>query len=187
MGSGKSTAARLLAARGWTVIDADREAKLLMNGEPLLKRRLVETFGGAIAGGEGISFGALGTLVFGDKENLKRLNALVHPPLLGHLKSLADSHGAKPWVLDAALIPLWKIEFWFDVCLWVSAPPEVRLGRLLQTASGLNEPELRRRMRLQEENMPEPGAPQWIFLPNEGDVALLDDSLKNAIESCHGF
>ena len=106
MGSGKSTAAGMLAQRGAVIIDADREAKRLMAEESGLRRKILDTFGNSIAEGGGISFRALGTIVFSAKEELLQLNTLVHPPLIERLKGLLEKNGQANCILDAALIPL---------------------------------------------------------------------------------
>jgi dephospho-CoA kinase len=180
MGAGKSTAARFLAARlaPALIIDADREAKMLMNTDPSVMEQLAAAFGGSIIGAGGIDFSALGRIVFSSLEKLKRLNAIVHPPLEKRLLACIENSGGKNVLLDAALLPHWGIESRFDACLWVQAPFETRLARLLQSRSDLDEASLRNRMRLQEESLAAPLRRPWQSLENRESIDALDQALS---------
>ena len=80
IGTGKSTVARLLAALGARVIDADAIVhELQAPGTPLLAR-IAEAFGPEILRPDGaLDRERLGALVFSDPAARGRLNALVHP------------------------------------------------------------------------------------------------------------
>jgi len=80
IGSGKSTVARMLEARGATVIDADAIVhELQAPGMPLVKE-LAEAFGPEIVGPDGALLREeLGRLVFSNDAARERLNAIVHP------------------------------------------------------------------------------------------------------------
>ena len=113
MGAGKSTVARYFSDRGFHLIDADSEAKGLYRTDPSIIQRLLETFGDSITEEGTLSFSKLGAVAFSDMENLKKLNAIVHPPLLKRLHQLMESNENNDTLLDAALIPLWNV----DSCL----------------------------------------------------------------------
>lgn len=80
IGTGKSTVARMLAALGARVIDADAIVhELQAPGTPLLAR-IAEAFGSAMLRPDGaLDRERLGKLVFSDPAARKRLNELVHP------------------------------------------------------------------------------------------------------------
>ncbi|NLP03523.1 MAG: dephospho-CoA kinase [Fibrobacter sp.] len=172
MGSGKSTVAGILAEAGAYIVDADREAKLLMQSDPEIKMKLNEIFGEQVFKNGSIAFDRLGSIVFGSIEELKKLNAVVHPPLLERLCFLMR-HRREPVVLDAALIPLWHIEDWFDQRVWVSASFDVRLKRLLAKAGGLTEEAIRERMLLQEKLFQSPPEGIWRYIRNESSIKAL--------------
>jgi len=80
IGSGKSTVARLLAAHGARIIDADVLARQVLDpGSPALEA--VRTrFGSEVFDANGVlDRKALGARVFGDPEARAALNAIVHP------------------------------------------------------------------------------------------------------------
>jgi dephospho-CoA kinase len=182
MGAGKSTAARILAssalAGGGLIIDADLEAKALMTEDQTIRHQLAAAFGESIIGKDGLSFGTLGRIVFGSKEKLLRLNAIVHPALVRRLRSmLLQEHGEDSRIFDAALLPLWNIESLFDTCIWVHARFETRLERLQRTRTDLSEQALRDRMRMQEESLPAPVGMPWKQVDNNGDFEQLTGRL----------
>jgi dephospho-CoA kinase len=106
MGAGKSTcAARIGATLGARIIDADAEAKKLMQNDDRIRRDLESAFGPSVVAPSGVSFDALSALVFSSAARMRRLNDIVHPPLLDKLRALIVSL-KEPVILDAALIPL---------------------------------------------------------------------------------
>ncbi|MEB2346408.1 MAG: dephospho-CoA kinase [Deltaproteobacteria bacterium] len=80
IGTGKSTVAAMLRARGAVVIDADEIVhRLQARGAPMLAE-LVAAFGPGILDTEGaLDRKRLGERVFGDPEARRRLEAIVHP------------------------------------------------------------------------------------------------------------
>src|SRR5690606_20259739 len=80
IGTGKSTVAVMLRARGAVVIDADEIVhRLQAPGEPMLAE-LAAAFGPEICdAGGALDRKRLGAIVFADPEARRRLNAIVHP------------------------------------------------------------------------------------------------------------
>ncbi|MGH7626145.1 MAG: dephospho-CoA kinase, partial [Gemmatimonadaceae bacterium] len=78
--SGKSTVARLLAARGATIIDADALARRAVEpGSPAL-HAIVGRWGDALLSEDGtLDRAALRHIVFANPAELEALNAIVHP------------------------------------------------------------------------------------------------------------
>jgi len=178
MGAGKSTCAHTFYSLNTTIIDADTEAKLLMQSDSKLQTDLKEAFGESVAGGGKICFSALGRVAFSSVNTLLTLNKIVHPPLVKHLQPRVRNNENANCILDAALIPLLNIESWFDLCVWVDSPFEIRLERLKAKRAGMEEAELCRRMRLQEEIMPVPQNNRWIRLPDSECGQYIKDRLE---------
>jgi len=71
---------------GAKVISADEVGHRVLE-DPEVKEKLLEEFGRGILREDGrIDRRKLGRMVFGDREALRRLDAIVHPPLLRLLK-----------------------------------------------------------------------------------------------------
>ena len=79
IGSGKSTVAELLNIRGVAIYDSDSRAKELMNGNEALREALIAAFGAECYTDAGLNRAWLAERVFGNKAELERLNAIVHP------------------------------------------------------------------------------------------------------------
>lgn len=107
--SGKSTVARYFERFGAHIIDADRIGhEEIEPGRPAFDE-LVEHFGKKILASDGsIDRKKLGPIVFANPDELKILNAIVHPRIIAREDQLArELHEAHPRdviVVDAALI-----------------------------------------------------------------------------------
>jgi dephospho-CoA kinase len=176
MGAGKSTAAQMLCGASRRLIDADIEAKQLMQLDSSIQQRLADEFGATVIEANTISFSLLGRRAFASSESIERLNRIVHPPLLRRLRELIDAEACTECVLDAALIPLWHIETWFDRLLWITAPQGVRLQRLVQK-SILCKEDAQRRMQIQQTMFAEPVLPPWHIINNERSIQELRNNL----------
>ncbi|NLD91560.1 MAG: dephospho-CoA kinase [Fibrobacter sp.] len=179
MGSGKSSCIKLLELSSLLSLNADQIAKSLMLESTEIKLELKNAFGEKVCPDQSIDFPLLGSVVFNSPLALKQLNAIVHPPLLLHL----HDRMTKPYdpaircvLLDAALIPLWKIEHWFDLLIWVDAPAEVRLERLFKRSHGvLSKDDLQKRITEQETLFKKSNGYIWIDILNNGSI----DDLKS--------
>ena len=101
---GKSTVSNYLIAKGYTIIDADKLGHVALTSEDV-KRRLSETFGANILVNNEISREVLGRLVFGNDNNLKKLNNIIHPKIKELILKLQEQHKDEDMVfLDIALL-----------------------------------------------------------------------------------
>jgi len=108
IGTGKSTVAAMLRARGAVVIDADEIVhRLQAPGAPLLGE-LAEAFGPEILDAHGaLDRKRLAAIVFADPEARRRLNAIVHPKVgleMARQLDAARRAGAPLVVLDIPLL-----------------------------------------------------------------------------------
>lgn len=187
MGSGKSTCVTYLSQGEGVVVDADAIAKEMMNSDAEIKSKLVEHFGIGILSDETINYTVLGNIAFSSLENLTRLNAIVHPQLLKRLQSIITNIKAPLVICDAALIPYWRIEEWFDVLLWIHASREIRFERLLQKG-GISSEDLKSRIVFQEALFSTPTAARWISISNEGTREEFEKEIAgNSFFDCTPF
>ncbi len=154
IGSGKSTASALFAARGAVVLDLDAIAKgLLEPGMPVFDLVVAE-FGPGIVGADGrISHAALAAAAFASPADARRLDAIVHPAVhfavAGALDALMlQDNAPRVVVLDVPLLAE-APEFLdlVDVVLVISTHEDARLDRLV--ARGMPENEAEQRMACQ--------------------------------------
>jgi dephospho-CoA kinase len=107
IGSGKSTAARLLEARGAVVVDADRIAHEILAPRGAGVAAVAERFGQGVVGGDGgIDRPKLRSVVFADPAARQDLEAITHPLIYAGLTSrLGGSFGPNTVVVvDAPLL-----------------------------------------------------------------------------------
>ena len=134
--SGKSTIARLLAAHGATIIDADALARRAVEpGSPAL-RAIVARWGNALLLDNGtLDRAALRRIVFANPAELEALNAMVHPEvrrLRDEDVAAARARDDRLVVCDIPLLYEQDMEREFARVILVHAPEDVRLERLMR-------------------------------------------------------
>ncbi|GGF33044.1 dephospho-CoA kinase [Microbacterium sorbitolivorans] len=134
--SGKSTIAGRLAEHGAIVVDADRTVRELQQpGQPLFAQ-IVEAFGDGVVAADGsLDRPALGSIVFGDREKLARLNAIVHPAVKDETqRRFREAFAADPnavVVYDVPLLQEARGTGEWDRVVVAHAPAEVRIRRMV--------------------------------------------------------
>lgn len=171
MGAGKSTFTEIFSKKATSILNVDAIAKEFMQNDLSIKTNLISEFGNDICQNGSINSKALGMMVFNNSDNLQKLNNIVHPPIIEYLRRLIDDkvriHTDQLILVDAALIPLWKIESWFDTLIWVETDSEIRLQRLLGKYAGtITEADLRRRITGQEQLFSCSAQYKWVKLVN---------------------
>jgi dephospho-CoA kinase len=133
--SGKSQVSRLLAERGATIVDADVLAREAVEPGSQGYQRVVARWGQEVLAPDGrIDRAKLRHLVFGDRDELEALNAIVHPGITRLRRArLAEgrANGATVLVYVAPLLFERHIAREFDSIILVDAPRAVRLQRLV--------------------------------------------------------
>ena len=83
IGCGKSTVAKMFAARGAATIDSDEIGRGLMQPGNVVYDRIVSGFGPEVLLADGqLNRPKIAEIVFNDPDRLKHLNAIVHAPVL---------------------------------------------------------------------------------------------------------
>lgn len=145
VGSGKSTVARIFAKWGARAIDADAVGHRVLD-LPRMRAALARDWGRGILRGGRVDRAALARLAFRSRKSVARLNRRVHPAILREIRRRISA--ARGWVvLDAALLFETGADALCDVVVFVSAPRQVRAGRI--RSRGWGPGELRRRERFQ--------------------------------------
>jgi dephospho-CoA kinase len=149
IGSGKSTVAGLLAARGARIVDADRIAREVVEpGTPGLEA-VVAAFGSGVLTPEGaLDRPALAAVVFADPDARRRLDGIVHPLVRARAAELVAA--APPNAVVVQDVPL-LVETGqagsYDLVLVVEADLDTRVRRLV--GRGLSEEDARARIAAQ--------------------------------------
>lgn len=175
--SGKSTVASMMVRRGAVLIDADKLGHRVLEPGSEGWATIVATFGEQILADDGaIDRKRLGAIVFGDPEQLKRLNAISHPRIramaIGAIEDLRAAGQTEIAVVDAALL---FEGHWDDFCdeAWVVYVPEAVAIERLTSRNGLTAEQALDRIRSQ---MPieEKRAKGDIVIDNSGSLEDLE-------------
>lgn len=130
--SGKTTVAEMLGSLGAKVINADKIGHSLLNS-PEIKEKLVRRWGREILDEEGkVDRTRLSTAVFSDKEELKELNNILHPPILKAIEEEIASDKSGTVVLDAALLQETGLTEVCDLLVFVAAEDRVKKERAVR-------------------------------------------------------
>ena len=141
---GKSTVSRYLLDKGYTIIDADKLGHNALNCKDV-KRKLVEKFGCTILDNNEICREKLGKLVFGNEENLKILNSIIHPKIKELIIKLQEKHKNEKFVfLDIALLYEANFVDLVEKVIVIYVSENVQLDRLMSRNSLTKEVALRR-------------------------------------------
>jgi dephospho-CoA kinase len=132
IGSGKSTVASMLAARGAVIVDADQVVRDVQRpGSPVLTE-LAERFGPEVIGSDGeLDRAAVAAKAFSDPGALADLNKIVHPAVGAEMNRRVEelSHTEHVVVLDIPLLAERPREG-LQATLVVDVPGELQLERL---------------------------------------------------------
>ena len=107
IGSGKSTAAKLFAKKGFRLIDADKVAHDVIE-RASVKGILVKNFGKSIIVNGRIDRKKLGSIVFSSRKQLKKLDSIMHPIIAKEIKNKIKQYKSKnkdaKIIIDAPLL-----------------------------------------------------------------------------------
>ncbi len=100
--TGKSSVAKIFAAFGYTIIDADTIAHEILNAQ---QQSIAEIFGKRFVVSGKVDRKALGALVFPDSAQRKKLEALLHPLIRQEIERRAneEEQHRKPYLVDIPL------------------------------------------------------------------------------------
>jgi len=156
IGSGKSTVSDRFVDRGAILIDADQIVKELQQPGQIVYSEMVKHFGQDILNeDQTLNRQAIAGVVFNDKDSLRRLNEIVHPPvnkeIRRRIREQADSKNLL--VLDIPLLVEGIIaggppRYVVSGILVVDTPPEISVQRLIEYR-GFTEEDARSRIKAQ--------------------------------------
>jgi dephospho-CoA kinase len=179
IGSGKSTVARLLAARGAVIVDADEVARHVVEpGQPAFER-LVERFGPEIVGPDGrLDRARLAELAFATPEATADLNAITHPAVGAEF--LRRMEAAPKDAIVVCDVPLLvesetAASRGYEYVIVVEAPRELRLERL--EARGIGRADAEARMATQATDEQRRAVATHV-VDNSGDLEHLERQVE---------
>ena len=174
--------ARLLAARGYPIIDADLLAREAVEpGAPALAA-IAAAWPEVIAADGRLDRQRLGRIVFADGAARARLEAILHPRIAAladaRARSLADA-GHRLAFYEASLLVEAGRHRDFDALVVVDAPEAARIERVV-SRDGLAPEEVRARIAAQAP-MSEKRRLATVVIDNDGDLASLSTKVDDLL------
>lgn len=145
IGSGKSTIARTLVRRGYTVYLCDEEAKRIVVEDVVVRAQIEDLLGAEVFVDNIYQPSVVLRKLANDPSLLEHLNAIIHPAVLEDIRA-ASKRGKEEDLLFVESAILYESGV-AQVCEFVAAvvaPESVRLARVLKRDPNRNEAEVRR-------------------------------------------
>ena len=191
IGSGKTALAKLFAGCGAFIIDADEIGREVLENDKNVFTKVVEHFGGNILENDTtVNRKKVAEIVFSCEEHLRKLNDIIHPPMIKLIKEKVKSaliQNKYPMIaVDAALIFEAGVEKRFDYIVTVSASIENIIKRLSEQ-KGMPEKDIRQRMKSQISQKEKINKAHYI-IENNGTFEEFTERGKNLFrEICDSF
>lgn len=131
IGSGKTTVAKMFAEKGIPIYNADMRAKYLMTYDKLLKSQIIEEFGKNVYHRNGrLNRKVLASIIFNDKSQLSKINALVHPAIARDGAAWYKAQKTSYAIKEAALMIESGSHKELDILIVVTADIHERIKRV---------------------------------------------------------
>ena len=171
-GAGKSTVLRIIEEMGGSVLDCDRLYNEMLNENEAMRAEIRASFRNVFTPDGQLDRKKLGELVFSNKDQMGRLNAIVYRHLLPALKDKITFVDEGLCAVDAVNLVESGLSRLCDATIAVTAPMEVRIRRIM-ARDGI--PERYARMRIAAQK------------PDEYYRSKCDYELNNAADTPEAF
>ena len=133
IGSGKSCVLEIFKKIGISTYSADESAKKLISSDKKIIYSIKQLFGEDIYYENELNSKLVSKIVFKDKEKLKSLNSIIHPAVAKDFDNFCFKHRDESYIVkEAAIIFETKSENLFNKIIYVKAPKEIRIDRVMQ-------------------------------------------------------
>jgi len=172
IGSGKTTVCRLFELLGIPVYYADDESKKLLEEDQLVKEQVIKTFSDSILNDLGtIDRKKLAAIVFNNKEQLEKLNAILHPAVGQHFENWLKKHNAVYILKEAAILFESGAYKQVDKVLTVVAPLELKIQRTMKR-DGVSREVVEKRIELQMSDEEKIKRSDFVIINNEQELLI---------------
>ena len=176
IGSGKTTVSDIFRVMGIPVYYADAAARRIMREDHAIRARIIESFGPQSYRGELPDRDWLSANVFRNKDATERMNAIVHPATISDARGWMGRQKGIYAIKEAALIFESGGERDLDLVIGVTAPPELRIQRVMHR-DGLSRDAVLQRMARQMPEDDKMKRCQFVII-NDDRTALIPQVLK---------
>jgi len=141
-----------------------------------VKKKVVELFGQEIVTDNQVKKKKISEIVFNNPQKLAALNHIIHPAVAKDFNSWLKKQNAAYILKEAAILFESGANKQMDKVIWVSAPEELRIARVLKRG-GLTLEEIKNRLKNQKKEEELMLLADFVIKNNESDT-LIDQALK---------
>jgi len=185
IGSGKSTASKLLGKLGAFILDADKEAKNLFDKNEIVQNELISEFGTDIINTtEKVDKNKLARVAFQDVDHQRRLNSVIYPYIFDLIDKTYDKvlndgeYGV--FIIDGAMIYESGYDIHLDYIIVITAQLKNRMERAL-ARNTLTREEILKRIEFQWPEEEKVGVADFV-IHNDGSEKELNDNIKSLMK-----
>lgn len=151
IGSGKSTVARVFQVLKTPVYHADDEAKKILDSRDIISK-LINIYSNDILDTDGkVDRKKLARIIFNDQNEVNKLNRIIHPLIEKDFEQWVKKHkDIKYLIHEAAILFESGFDKLFDKIIFVSAPKETRIQRIIKR-DNISRDEVLKRMQFQQD------------------------------------
>ena len=180
--TGKSSVVDILLSDGFHVIDADKVAHHILDGQ---HQKIAQEFGADLIKNDKVDRKALGAIVFADTAKRKMLESLLHPLIYDEIvrQAIEQDRSKKPYIID---IPLFFEggRYPIERSIVVYATKEQQLKRLMQR-DGYNTEDALNRIETQIDVEKKRKKATYV-IDNTGDLKQLQQECERVKEEILG-
>ncbi|MEG8989640.1 dephospho-CoA kinase [Ignavibacteria bacterium 4148-Me] len=177
IGAGKSIVSSILESMGYCVLKSDLVAKEIMQNNNEVKKKIIETFGEEAYSNGKLNTKYLAEKVFSSKENVEKINSIVHPFTIKKNLEQAKKEFQKSDIvfIESPLIYEAKIQKYFDYVILIYSDEQSRIKRVMERDK-VTEEKVRQRMQFQ---IPDEKKKDWVDFVIENNSNI--EELKNRL------
>ncbi len=176
-GAGKSTVSKVFAENGFSVINADKIARLVVEKGSKCLCELEESFGNNIINENNeLNRKALASIVFSDSKKLELLNTITYPYITREILKQIDNltaQGQLLILLDAPTLFESRADDFCELIISVIAHNDIRLQRIMKR-DNLSADEALKRMNSQ--------LPEAFFIENSDFIIKNNKTMQNVFD-----
>ncbi len=172
IGSGKSYIGKIFSVLSIPVYISDIKARLMMDQNPVLVKRIRESFGESMYPDGLLDTAALAAVAFESKSKIELLNSLVHPFVKDDFEKWCGQHPDQPYVIiESAIVFESGLNKILDKVITVTAPEKLRMERV-KTRDGMTEEKFLARQQFQLSEETKASQSDFVII-NDGIHPLL--------------
>jgi dephospho-CoA kinase len=183
IGSGKSLFCSFLAEAGYPVLSADEISKSLLQQNPRLREQIISAFGEKSYLNGNLNRAYLAAEVFSNPENVKKINAIVHPVVISESANLMNEMTGQHALVfyESALIFEAAMTSLFDKIVVVQAGEQMRVQRII-ARDNTTESRVLERLSKQLPDSEKANKADFVIL-NQGSVQDLRNKAEVLVEN----